>query len=105
MALFAAATVITDKNHCAVESVLLIQAGIIVEELPTTDENSLHNLMYSTYQSLLCDIPQDRFENELMRDTMILNYKGGKEPVCYGKSLWRQQKEVRKNVHPSHVVA
>ena len=95
---FAPATHITDKNRRAVESVLLIQAGIIVEESATTDENRLHELMYSTYQSLLRDIPNDRYENELMRDTMTLNYKGGKEPVCNGKSLWRQQKEVRKNV-------
>ena len=89
---------INEKNRRAVESALLIQAGIIVEESATTDENCLHELMYTTYQSILRDIPFDRFENSGLRDAMSLNYKGAKEPVCNGKSLWRQQKEVRKNV-------
>ena len=82
----------------AVKSALLIQVGIIVEESAATNKKCLHELMYTTYQSLLRDIPFDPFENSGVRDAMSLNYKGAKEQVCNGKSLWRQQKEVRKNV-------
>ena len=57
--LLAPVATINDKNQRTIKSTLLIQAGIIVEESATTDENCLHELMYMTYQSLLCIIPFD----------------------------------------------
>ncbi len=75
---------INDKNRHAVESALLIQAGIIIAESAPADENHLHELMYMTYQSLLRDIPFYWFKNSRVSDAMSLNYKGAKEQVCNG---------------------
>jgi len=91
-------TIINERNRRAFEACILIEAGQSVDEGATTDENTLHEIMRVSYTRLLRDIPADRFESVAVRDAMLLQLKGGKEPSFSGKTLWRQQKEARKSV-------
>jgi hypothetical protein len=92
--------VISEKHRRAVEACILIEAGQAVDECATTEEKVLHEKMYMEYTRRVREIQLDRFESEAVFDAMLLQLKGAKaaEAVFSGKSLWRQQKEVRKCV-------
>ena len=94
----APSTIINEKNRRAIEACILIEAGQAVDECATTDEARLLENMRVNYTRLLREIPRERFESEAVYDAMLLQLKGGKEPSFSGKTLWRQQKEARKNV-------
>ena len=91
-------TLISEKNRRAVESCILIEAGQSVDESATTDDNVLHEHMRVAYTRLLRDISHERLESEAVRNEMLWQLKGGREPSFSGKTLWRQYKEVKKGV-------
>ncbi len=92
--------VVNEKNRCAVEARILIEAGQAVDECATTEEKVLHEKMHMEYTRLICAIPLDHFESEAVFDVMLLQLKGAKaaEAAFTGKSLWRQKKKVCRSV-------
>ena len=91
-------TIITDGNRRAIESCIVIEAGMSVEETATTEDTVLHERMRVAYTRLLRKIPPERFESEKVMNDTLLQLKGGQGVSFTGTSLWRQYAVIRKHV-------
>jgi hypothetical protein len=87
------------SNRSAVEACIFMEVGTAIRDLDTMKVPQMEELFFSKYMAVVRSIPDDRFIDESVRNSMLERYAGAKK-VNTGRSLFRKYKthttEIRK---------
>jgi hypothetical protein len=78
-------------NHASVELCILSEAGAFVCNMDPMKKDKKEKAFFAKYVSIINEIEDEEFENELIRSNMRQRYKGAKKDNN-GQSLWRKYK-------------
>ena len=90
---------ISNRNRKAVELAIFAEAGTYVRGLDPMKRPKQEDAFMRKYMQIITSIEDDQFENDDVREAMLLNYKGSKKGGSFtGATVYRKQETEINNI-------